>query len=500
MRPSARPRVRQAWMRCSVWVPAGAGVDADRGGGDAGGGVAAGLGALGGVLGEVGGDGQAGDGAGAAVGDGADVGLLAPGDFPAGSVRAAGVRPGLAGDRGGGPVDGVFEVGGGDAGRGRDDRSRVGGVDAVEAEQDVEVDSAACLVLGGLAVRDPDRRESFGGPAVAEAHREADEVAFDVLFGAAPQFAGGSVPDGVGVVVVAVRAQRLAEPGVIGGVAAEAGQGAAVRAGAGVAPSMAGLGLAAAVVLARAGVAADGPGVDGAEGGGGEGGEHDGVGGDGSGDALAAGQPGAQELERVAAVGFGAAGVGDGAAVAARLVDEPVGQVVGVNRGGDLAGCRVDAADGAAQLHGMGAGGGGPGVVQPRVVGVGADRGGGECLLAQAGITGVGGRDPGRAGDEPAVAGTVERGCGGVEAVRRDAAGAGVSGACPRARSVSGRESQHRGAGGGHGRLPFRTVPLTAVTGGGVPSMCSRIDSARAGGTPSRPVISSALMGRPVAW
>jgi hypothetical protein len=161
------------------------------------------------------------------------------------------VGPGLAGDRGGGPADGVLEAGGGEAGRGRDDSSRVGGVCPVEAEQDVEVDGAAGLVLGGLAVRDPDRRESVGGPGVAEADGAADEVAFDVLLGAAPQFAGGGVPDGVGVVVVAVRAQRLPEAGVASGMPAVAGQGAAVRAGAGVAAGVAGLGLAAAVVLAR---------------------------------------------------------------------------------------------------------------------------------------------------------------------------------------------------------------------------------------------------------
>ena len=34
----------------------------------------------------------------------------------------------------------------------RDDGGRVVGAGAVEAEQDVEVDGAACLVLGGLAV------------------------------------------------------------------------------------------------------------------------------------------------------------------------------------------------------------------------------------------------------------------------------------------------------------------------------------------------------------
>jgi PPOX class probable F420-dependent enzyme len=44
------------------------------------------------------------------------------------------------------------------------------------------------------------------------------------------------------------------------------------------------------------------------------------------------------------------------------------------------------------------------------------------------------------------------------------------------------------------------TVPLAVVTTGGVPSMWSRSDSARAGGTPSLPAISLAVMGLPVAW
>ena len=123
----------------------------------------AGLGAFGGVLGEVAGDGQAGDGAGAAVGDGADVEFAAPGDEPALAVRAVGVGPGAEGDRVGGVADGVLEVGGGDAGRRRDDGGRVGGAGAVEAEQDVEVDSAACLVLGDLAVGEPDRGASACG-------------------------------------------------------------------------------------------------------------------------------------------------------------------------------------------------------------------------------------------------------------------------------------------------------------------------------------------------
>jgi hypothetical protein len=46
----------------------------------------------------------------------------------------------------------VLEVGGGDPGGRRNDTRRIGTVDAVEAEQHVEVDRSACLVCGGLAV------------------------------------------------------------------------------------------------------------------------------------------------------------------------------------------------------------------------------------------------------------------------------------------------------------------------------------------------------------
>ena len=118
--------------------------------------------------------------------------------------------------------------------------------------------------------------------------------------------------------------------------------------------------------------------MDRAEGRGGEGGEYERVPGHGLGDALAAGQPGADQVEGVAAVGFGAAGAGGGAAVAAGLVDHVVGQVVGADRAGDLSGRGVDVADGAAQQDGAGAGGGGPHVGQPGVVGVQPDRGGRE--------------------------------------------------------------------------------------------------------------------------
>ena len=86
---------------------------------------------------------------------------------------------------------------------------------------------------------------------------ELVEVAFDGLLGAPPQLAGAVVPHHVRGVVVAVRAQRLAEPGIVAGMAVEAGQLAAVRAHVSLTPGVAGLRLAAAVGLAGAGVLAD---------------------------------------------------------------------------------------------------------------------------------------------------------------------------------------------------------------------------------------------------
>ena len=215
----------------------------------------------------------------------------------------------------------------------------------------MEVDRAAGLVFRGFAVgqaegqlvfRERGKIDLTGGVTVPG---QIDQVPFDVLLSAAPQFPGGGIPHHVSGVVVAVRAQRLPEPGVAGGVAAVAGQGPAVRAGPSVAAGVAGFRLAAAVVLAGAGVQADGPGVDRAEGRGGEGGEHEGMPGDGLGYALASGRPGADEVEGVAPVGLGAAGAGGGAAVAAGLVDGAVGQVVGADRAGDLAGRSIGVAD-----------------------------------------------------------------------------------------------------------------------------------------------------------
>ena len=114
----------------------------------------------------------------------------------------------------------------------------------------MEVDRAASLVFGGLAVGDADRVDqavlavAAGNPdrGNAAAAGELAEVAFDGLLGAPPQFACVVVPDHVGGVVVAVRAQRLAELGIVAVVAGEACGVAAVRAVVGIAAGVAWLG------------------------------------------------------------------------------------------------------------------------------------------------------------------------------------------------------------------------------------------------------------------
>ena len=185
---------------------------------------------------------------------------------------------------------------------------RVGGVQAVEAEQDVEVDRATDLVFGGFAVGDPDRGDSRTGlpPTRLKGSRGGGRagrgaVRWPVWCGATVP--GGVVPDDVGLVVIAVRTQRLPEHRVAGAVPREAGYGPAVRAG------LRGRGgRDTAAVGTRSGligaaVSPDGPGVNEAEGRSGESGEHGWVSGDVLGDAFATDQPRADELEGVAPIG-----------------------------------------------------------------------------------------------------------------------------------------------------------------------------------------------------
>lgn len=191
------------------------------------------------------------------------------------------------------------------------------------------------------------------------------EAAVGGLLGAPPQFAGEVVPDDLVGVVVAVQAQRLAEPRIVGVVAGEARCGLPVWAGAGGAAGAAGCGTAVATLPGAAGVARHVAVVDGAEGGGGEGGEDDRVPADRGGDALAAGQAATDDLVGVAPVDPGAVLTYRFAAVAARLVERSVGQLVGVQPARDAAGVPVDGGDGAGEADRASAAAGGAGVLQP---------------------------------------------------------------------------------------------------------------------------------------
>src|SRR5262249_24975330 len=166
------------------------------------------------------------------------------------------------------------------------------------------------------------------------------EAASDADDGAAPQYGGVGVPHHSGVVVVAVRAQRLAQTGVVLFVPLAAGQAPTVRAMIRLAPWSAPGNPSSASYDAS---------VDGAEAGSGEGGEDARMDGDRLGNPLAAREPGPDELVGIGPVGLRAGRADRGAAVSAGDVDRLVRQVVGIQVPEDLAGRSVDVADGAAQ-------------------------------------------------------------------------------------------------------------------------------------------------------
>jgi hypothetical protein len=259
-------------------------------------------------------------------------------------------------------ADSVLEVGDGDDWGREKQPPRIFRVIAVEAEQGMEVDRAAGLVFGGFAVGYAYRLNH------AAAAGELDEVSFDRLLGAPPQLTCLVVPDHVGPVVIAVRAERLAEPGVVAEMTGEAERGPAVLAGGGVAAGAARLGPARAAGPVGAGVPADRAGVDRAERGSGQGDKHGRVGSDGRIHAFAADQPGADDVVGIATVGLGTAGADRGTTVAARLIDSPVRHADRRDGTQQLASAGIDVLDVATQLDGATAGGGGPDVIEPGVV------------------------------------------------------------------------------------------------------------------------------------
>jgi hypothetical protein len=163
----------------------------------------------------------------------------------------------------------------------------VGG--GVQAHDRVEVDRSASLELGHLGVADPHQPAQLG---LVQTHKPA-EGTLDRDGGTPPQLGGQGVPEHLSLAVVAGGAQRLAQPRIIFAVAVPAAIPVAVRAAGTLPVGVAGqheppLGLA---------------GVDAAEAGGGEGHKQPRMPGHGLGDALAALQPGGEELVGIRPIG-----------------------------------------------------------------------------------------------------------------------------------------------------------------------------------------------------
>jgi hypothetical protein len=205
----------------------------------------------------------------------------------------------------------------------------------VQADHGVEVDDAACLVLGDLDEPDAELavQRRLGDPG------QPGQTAGQVGGEPAPQVGRAGVEQHRGLVVVAVAAHGLAEPGL--DVPGGAGDVPAVRAapGPGVAAGAAG----------QDGLAAHPPGVDRAERRRGERREYARVACDRLRDALASGEPGADELPGVALVGRRAGGADGLAAVPARDGRLAV-------EGGEFAGCQVDHVGAGAELDRVRAG------------------------------------------------------------------------------------------------------------------------------------------------
>jgi hypothetical protein len=286
------------------------------------------FGGLGRVLGHVRGD--LGIGHVTVGGDRADVELAAP-------RQGAGRESWRGGSRDaygtGGLVDGSGEQRDGDpGGRGVGWPGR-----AVEPDDGVEVDDAAALVFGDLGVGDPELRgeglageSGLAGQGPAQGDGEPSS-----------QFGGADVEQHRPGVVVAVWTERLAEPVVLPGVLLRARQTDAVLAGL-VFPARS-AGQDPAVFLPS--------GVDRAERRRGERDEHAGMVGDGGGDALAAGQSGADELVCVGAVDLGAGRAAGGAAGLACDRQDAAGFVDGGVAVDQFAGAAVDVIGAAAQQN-----------------------------------------------------------------------------------------------------------------------------------------------------
>ena len=201
-----------------------------------------------------------------------------------------------------------------------------GGGGSVEADQGVEVDQAAVLVLRDLGVLDRGvlaqaglRHPQVPGDGSAQGDGRAP-----------PQLGGVPLPDDRRRGVVAVRAQRSTRAGVAGLVDRGAPLRASVRAAGPVVPTSRAAGPPAAVAVHEP------------ERGRGERGEQQRVVRDLLGDGLAPGDPGTDEREGVAGVGARARRADVGAAVPARPVQHPQRRIGRAERREHLAGPGVD--------------------------------------------------------------------------------------------------------------------------------------------------------------
>jgi len=256
-------------------------------------------------------------------------------------------------DGAGGLVDGDGEQG--ERGPGRRGSGRSGR--AVEAKDGVEVDDAAPLVLGDLGKGNPDLsgERLIGEPGLAgECPAQGDGEA-------PPQFRGTGVEQHRPGVVVAVRAERFAKLSVVTSMPLAARQ--AVAMWAGFTASARSAPQDSAVFLAAQ--------VHRSEGWCGEGGEYARMLSDGGGDALAAGEPGTDELEGVGPVDLGTGSALGSAAGLAGDRQDAAGLVDGGIAVQQFAGGAIDVIDAAAQQNRLQAS---PGVLGACEGGVGGQR------------------------------------------------------------------------------------------------------------------------------
>jgi len=205
----------------------------------------------------------------------------------------------------------------------------------VEADDGVEVHDATFLIFGHLDVADPGESAQLPLGEASPARQMAGQISGEP----APQLARVSIEEDGSLIVVAIGAQRPAESGISLVVAARAGDVAAVRAAAFL------------VIPARParqhGLAAHAPRVHRAEGRGSQGREHARMPGHRLRDALAAGEPGEDQLAGVLLVDPRAGQTHTFAAVAARHQQHTARLGDGVVHEPPLSGGQIDGVEAA---------------------------------------------------------------------------------------------------------------------------------------------------------